>query len=502
MVKAGPFIDGLIAESGAAIDDGDTETYRCTARSFSTHGYDVRRGVSGLYPVGALLRHRVPAQMYELRTRCGRAMTLTGDHNLWVLRDGMPALIRTDDARTTDFLPVPLALESAGDLRELDVLPYLADTSLSVFAEESVLDYVANGGRADFVAVMQSSGIDARAKLFAIRKGIRGRGIKVGQFLRLGLYRTGRPAGWYVGSKMERCRLPAALPLTEEVLRLVGLYIAEGNGQDRYFILANRHPVLRQRIEQSLSSLGIPFHVRRSSDYAVSSTALALLLRKLCGGTAAAKRLPDFWPQLSDASLGTMLRAYFDGDGTVGSSGEVIATTASRLLASDLAYALKRFGIHARLREQRKRATNSSHAGGDYHYVCVSGQDDLERFANFVGFDHPDKAGRLRVSLRRDADTNVDVVPIRPELLAVLRRTLRLTMLELAEAGGCARSMVSLIESGRRRPSRALLNRLLGALALRGQASPCRGNLLVEHLETSEWSLQRTLDTRQERSDD
>ena len=67
-----------------------------------------------------------------------------------------------------------------------------------------------------------------------------------------------------------------------------------------------------------------------------------------------------------------MLRAYFDGDGTVGSEGEVIAATASKALASDLSYALKRFGIHARLRVQWKRATNSSHAGALYHYVCIS----------------------------------------------------------------------------------------------------------------------------------
>ena len=33
--------------------------------------------------------------MFRLRTRCGREVTLTGDHNLWVLRGGRLKLLRT-----------------------------------------------------------------------------------------------------------------------------------------------------------------------------------------------------------------------------------------------------------------------------------------------------------------------------------------------------------------------------------------------------------------------
>ncbi|MBK7904863.1 MAG: hypothetical protein IPJ97_19765 [Proteobacteria bacterium] len=137
LVRAGPFIDRLMAEHGAAkVGGGDTESYGCVDRAFSTHAFDVRRGVAGLHRVGAFLRHRAPDRMYELETRCGRAVTLTGDHNLW--------------------------------------------------------------------------------------------GIKVYQFIRLGLYHSGSADGWRVGGKLERCRIPAALPLSDKVLRLFGYYIAEG----------------------------------------------------------------------------------------------------------------------------------------------------------------------------------------------------------------------------------------------------------------------------------
>ena len=346
------------------------------------------------------------------------------------------------------------------------MLPYLAHSGLSVFAEEAfVFEYAAGDGCSDFYAVMKASGLKPHNKLFAMRNGIRGRGIKIGQFVRLALYRTGNPSTWRVGGKRESCRIPAALPLTDDVLRLFGYYVAEGNCQDRYFILANRHPVLRRRIEGSLTSLGMHFHVRQSSDYSVASKALTTLLGKSCGENAAAKRLPDFWPQLADAALGILLRAYFDGDATVTRNGEVIATTASRSLASDLAYALKRFGIHA-LRPRRKRATNSAHAGGVYFDVCISGGEDVRRYADFVGFDHTEKAERLRAALERGTDTNVDIVPIKPESLSALRKGVGLTMAALGAASGVRHSAISLIESGRRSPSRRLLKQLLDVLGI------------------------------------
>jgi hypothetical protein len=43
-----------------------------------------------------------------------------------------------------------------------------------------------------------------------------------------------------VGGKLTHNRIPARIRLTPEFLLLVGYYIAEGNSQKRYIILANR----------------------------------------------------------------------------------------------------------------------------------------------------------------------------------------------------------------------------------------------------------------------
>lgn len=352
LVKAGPFIDGLMQANGVESEGCEqTERFAVADRAFLTPAYDPHRGTTAWFPVAALLRHRAPSKMFRLATKCGREISVTGDHNFWVLRDGTPTLIKTEEARPSDYLPVPdIVTDLRENLSHIDILPYLANTKLSVLAEEPILDYVA------------ATGTDGLA----------------------------------------RSRLRTRLALSDTVLSLFGRCMAEG--------------------------------------------------------------LPEFWPRLSNRSLGVLLRAYFDGDGTVGSA-EVSATTASDELASDLAYALKRFGIHARLRRVRKRATNSNHAGDIYSSVVISGQSDLRLYAENVGFDHPEKRERLQASLQRRPDTNVDVVPIDPSALKSLRVSVGLTRKRLASLARCSRPMISLIEKGTRKPSRVLLVRVLDALA-------------------------------------
>jgi excinuclease ABC subunit B len=472
LVEAGPFIDALMDSHGLGCEmSGDTEKFACADRAFLTPAYNPLHGTTAWYPVAALLRHRAPEQIFRLVTTCGRAVEATGDHNFWVLREGVPTLAKTEEVRATDYMPVPdIVTPLSRGLETLDVITYLSDTELSVYAEEPVLEYVAAAGNARFTTAMRACALNPYAKLSAMRSHRRGSGVRVRHFVKLlsetgGLGGRDADARIYVGGKVRACRLPARLKLSDSILALFGYYIAEGNAQRGYLILSNHHSVIRNNIERGLNELGLPFSTRPSSDYQVSSSALTRLLRRLCGAKAASKRLPEFWPELSDRQLGVLLRAYFDGDGTVGQGGEVVATTASRRLASELAYALKRFGIHARLRTTRKRATNTDHAGGVYFNVVVSGGTDVSLYAQHVGFDHPEKGARLEQSMTRAVNTNVDVVPIRPSDLRALRIELGLSMKRLAALSNCSRPALSLIESGVRRPSRALLSRVLDALA-------------------------------------
>ena len=96
------------------------------------------RDVGARHRVAAFLRHRAPERMFRLTTRCGRRLTLTGDHNLWVLRSGKRALVRTDEVSSADWIPTPARIDGTENLEVLDVTEYFADSGLSVFAEEAI----------------------------------------------------------------------------------------------------------------------------------------------------------------------------------------------------------------------------------------------------------------------------------------------------------------------------------------------------------------------------
>jgi len=408
--------------------------------------------------------------MYRVQTACGRSATLTGDHNLWVLRDGQLQLIRTADTRTTDYIPVPEQLLSKGAISSVDTLAVLSGKRLFVEAPQAILTYVSEQGSAEFSNALVEQGIKSPgSKLSAIRSHKRGRGIEVETFQHL-LEKTDHLGGHWnpdnatVGGKARHNRLPVKLTLTPELLRFIGYYIAEGNHQRGYVIIANRSRSVRHDIECALAQLGIPFGVRPSSDYQISSTALAELLTRLCGSTAHTKHLPEFWSQLANDELALLLRAYFDGDGTVGHASDIASMTASSQLASDLTYALLQFGIWARISRRWKRATNSNHAGDWYYQITISGQDNLRKFQNHVGFSLPHKAQALQEQLQHREHSNVDVVPINGTQIRWLRTSLGLTAKQTGQKCGLSRSAVQLFETAKRFPRRATLRRLLDGL--------------------------------------
>lgn len=185
IVQAGPFIDGLIDSVPFLNEGSDTERFACAEGAFSTHAFDPVTGIASRTGVGALLRHKAPEAMFQLSTTCGRAVTLTADHNLWVLRDGAMKLIRTEEVLPSDQIPTPEAISSDEDLRVLDVISYLADTELSVFAEDAIELCVANGGYQGLKSAFAHSGINPWQKLAAIRRRIKGSGIKIRHYTSL-----------------------------------------------------------------------------------------------------------------------------------------------------------------------------------------------------------------------------------------------------------------------------------------------------------------------------
>ncbi len=118
------------------------------------------------------------------------------------------------------------------------------------------------------------------------------------------------------------------------------------------------------------------------------------------------RQLPSFWPQLSNADLGLLLQSYFDSDGRIERGSGIIMMALDQHLASDLCYALLRFGIWGRISQSPQSSLNS------HHQVTISGQGDLRRFTEQIGFSLNYKKQALADCIIHTAESPADTVAL------------------------------------------------------------------------------------------
>jgi excinuclease ABC B subunit len=411
--------------------------------------FDPKTGRQEEKPIRQVSRHKENA-VYRIALDDGSSVTVTGDHNCFRFQDGRFELLATKNLAVGDFLPLPTRLAGPeqpvravrlSDIKRLDIVPILRAQRLP---EEEVRGFF--------------SGISS-GKYHAITSGSKERGLRQEDFLNfaehfnLPLDETMSKAT-YVTRK--RGILPYYLPITDDFLTLVGLYISEGNLTRSTVVISNKDRGLREPVIRFAETYDLGWHQNETSVF-IHSTILSQHLAQFgCG--AENKNTSDLLYNLSDDDLGIALRAVYDGDGWVESNGTVCLSSASRRLVFEIKDHLLRFGITSRIRS--KKTTHQ-----DAHIISVYGQENLERFRDAIGFALAYKRVRLDAIIHGRANTNVDVVPHIGALLRTYRQEKNMLQRDIASLCGCERSYISMIESGTRMPSKELLRPLLRLLS-------------------------------------
>jgi len=199
--------------------------------------------------------------------------------------------------------------------------------------------------------------------------------------------------------------LPNRIELDKDLLEFVGLYLVEGSCTDRYILISTASQYYKELAVRVANRFGLKVQLRNDRDIVVYSPLFAEFIKGLCGSGAGEKRFPPFWLNLTDEQLSHILRAMFDGDGTVDKT-SVSLTTKSRALAEELLYALLKLGVWGRVREVFKRATNSQHGGNLYYRISIYG-GEVERFLRKVGFNLENKRRKASLipQLQREVKT-------------------------------------------------------------------------------------------------
>jgi UDP-glucuronate decarboxylase len=342
-----------------------------SAVEYPLHGYTVPAFADGgrieASEAIALIAHPTDERCYEVRTRYGRSIRVTGHHSVFVEgADGEPEPRPVEDLQEGDRIAIARRIEVPERDRTLvsmiEAWRWAEQDPWNLTVEAPGLGTLAWERRHTLFGFLASQ---RRNNGPNWRNGAWTKIIRMRQSDRLPL-----PAFWHLGEPLPegalvRLRhagrsttLPARVAITDDLLWLLGLWVAEGSWSDTdhdgLLTLSCEDPVLDRAQAILARELGLhvtrtPASDRRSAAIRISSR-LMLLLMEFLGFEGGAKRIPGWILGLPLSRLKWFLEGYREGDGVHG--GRHFAeqrthrfNTVDADLKDDLVVAFARFGL-------------------------------------------------------------------------------------------------------------------------------------------------------------
>ena len=206
--------------------------------------------------------------------------------------------------------------------------------------------------------------------------------------------------------------------LTPELAELVGLAISEARIERGRVKFYNTEDRLLDRFERLLGDLfdvdpdrgvqqDVPYVVVRNRTVVHYLESCFDVFRSARGGDGIGSTLLR-----ADAdSRREFLRAVFDSEAHITSSGIIEMTQKNEDHITLCSYLLAGFGIPSRRKRKSSTATNSSGPDREYHTLYISGSPHLERFRTEVGFSVDRKVSRLADNAGQTGNPNNDTIP-------------------------------------------------------------------------------------------
>jgi len=292
-------------------------------------------------------------KMFEIKTALGKSLRVTENHKFLI--EGVKK--RTSDLKIGDKLPLPRRINIKSEsLAEINLIDFLKEENLMVRKINSILKgvEVENILKKLKISKKQFSNFRLRDSypldfVLSLDKEVQDKIFRIGK----------------LATKRDNVEVPIIIKLTDELLEVIGLYIAEGysrsvnskKGLNQVYISSN-DGVLRGFVEKVIKkSFGLVKTENKKDRTTFSSRVLYLFFTKIleAGSIAKEKRVPYMFLNLPLSKLACVLRGYFEGDGSVSLSDiRVTCDSVSEGLLNDLEFCLARFGIFSKRYEYEK----------------------------------------------------------------------------------------------------------------------------------------------------
>ncbi|MBL7150849.1 hypothetical protein ISS86_02880 [Candidatus Microgenomates bacterium] len=406
LTKIGPLIEKIVKKQG--IDFRDKELEGKTFPGIKVWTFDKNlKGRWGEVEIAA--RKKAPKTFYKFKTKSGREITTTGDHNLVVLKDGKVITAKSSEVNKGEFIPLPREIS----FRDKSALKFL---NLLILLKNLKNVYVKGGARIiqenyNFLKKVRiNENLDRYLYIYRV-----GRPIPIHYFCqikkKLKLDLNKNIDSLSLVSRLGKGELPASFKVSDEFLKILGYIASEGVVYKNFVGISNLDKAVIRDIELSLKKLKVSsFKTKKSIN--ISTTVFVKTVNALgSNGKSKEKRVCPFIFNLNKEQVAKYLSTYFEGDGGI-ESHAITAVSKSKKLISDIIYLLLYFGIVGRISKANKKPTNCNwKRKRTYWKLTISGQDNLQKFSNHINFISQRKKCQLKGIIKKNGNTNVDFIP-------------------------------------------------------------------------------------------
>ena len=380
-----------------------------------------------LQKLTGFVKHPLRSRLLRITTKSGRKVTVTLDHSVFTHINFKITAINSDQLKVGDPIIIPAKMPCGfNDINYINLLEVFKDDYRLEGAEPYIRKAIATIGWKKATEICGISDIH----MYLRPKGQISR-IPISHFLKL---TKEVKIEYNIGDlRIKRgtsLSIPAKFPINENVLRLIGYYLAEGNNDGKKIQITNSKQRIIEDIEEICQKeFGFKIYKRRifglgtSVQMFITCKPLADLFEYLgCGRTSLHKRIPGFVFGLAEKEICAILRGMYSGDGSFTSAkrmGNMIRYfSTSKGLTEDVGFALLSVGIvcrfHKRDLESKKK----------FYTAEIKQRKYVELFLQKIGFTHK-KPELLVKSFAHSEDDSVSFDPRELERHLTLPRKYR-----------------------------------------------------------------------------
>jgi len=387
-----------------AIDDVFAEYGQQPSR-LTVPAFDPETCQMGLYQVSALIREYVRKDVYHIKTKYGKTVSVTGDHSLFKMDgQGRPIAVLARELQVGDYIAtagVLPAVEMARDElhigHHLVALPKLADNIMVVSDQTEMLIAAKSEEIREFIyndeQYQRHKGPRSSVYFWTTRQWSNYQAMPLKVYSHLG---ADIPSDARLRPSFSSVAIPVKVELDEEMLWLCGFILAEGHLRcgkepgDYLLGLYSEERFIRRAEDILQRRFGVKPRYRPPTSHSaptitVHSKPLVYLFAEVLGlgGLSKERRVPSWVFNLHPHKLRHFIQGFYDGDALHSGKARVerrlfYFATASRLLAEDMIQLLLRFGVVASLQGPYQ---NTARRGGKKKYshyrVSAYGVDPL-----------------------------------------------------------------------------------------------------------------------------